>query len=125
MSFDISQLPAKARLLNPDLFAGTISARPSAEAVGVEAELHEAVYAECRRRGWIAFHGSMAARTHRTLGEPDFVILADSGRVLLIECKTKTGKLSPEQAAMIAHAAKLGHRIHVVRSVKEFLEVVG
>ena len=66
----------------------------------------------------------MGARTHRTLGEPDFVILADAGRVLMVECKTKTGKLSPEQAALIAHAAKLGHTVHVVRSLREFQEVM-
>jgi hypothetical protein len=66
----------------------------------------------------------MAARTHRTAGEPDFLILADGGRVLLIECKTRTGKLSPEQAALKHQAEKLGHRVHVVRSMKEFEEVI-
>ena len=48
-----------------------------------------------RRRGWIALHGSMAERTGRTLGEPDLVILADGGRVLFVECKSRRGKLSP------------------------------
>ena len=28
-----------------------------------EAELHEKIFDECRRRGWIALHGSMAERT--------------------------------------------------------------
>ena len=68
-------------------------------------------------------HGSMAERTCRTLGEPDFVILADGGRVLFVECKTKTGKLSPAQAALKFHAEKLGHTVHVVRSLEQFLEV--
>ena len=85
--------------------------------------MHEEVFAECRRRGWIALHGSMAERTCRTLGEPDFVILADGGRVLFVECKTKTGKLSPAQAALKFHAEKLGHTVHVVRSLEQFLEV--
>lgn len=93
-------------------------------AVESEADLHEQIFAECRRRGWIAFHGSMSERTHRTLGEPDFIILAGEGRQFLVECKSRTGKLSPEQTAIARHAAMLGHRIHVVRSFGEFLEVI-
>ena len=68
------------RRLNPHLFAP----RPSPGTGGIprESDLHEKIFDECRRRGWIALHGSMAERTCRTLGEPDFVILADGGRVL-------------------------------------------
>lgn len=94
-----------------------------------ESELHEQIFAECRRRGWIALHGAMSERTHRTAGEPDFVILR--GRtfemhptVLFVECKTRTGKLSMEQSAMIHHAKRLGHTIHVVRSFEEFLKLL-
>ena len=103
-----------------------------------ESELHEQIFAECRRRGWIALHGAMSERTHRTAGEPDFVILAqeksetiygDYGscwtpKTLLVECKTRTGKLSMDQAAMIHHAKRLGHTIHVVRSFEEFLALL-
>jgi hypothetical protein len=102
-----------------------IGASDDLERKGVkrEADLHAQIFDECRRRGWIAFHGSMAERTHRTAGEPDFQILCDGGKLLLIECKTRTGKLSIEQQAIIAHAAKLGHTIHVVRSFSEFLDL--
>lgn len=111
------------RRLNPHLF-GTRSAECGARnGVAREACLHEEIFDECRRRGWIALHGSMAERTCRTLGEPDFVILADGGRVLFVECKTKTGKLSPAQTALKFHAEKLGHTVHVVRSLDQFLEV--
>lgn len=89
-----------------------------------EAHLHELIFAECQRRGWIALHGSMAERTHRTAGEPDFVCIADGGRVLFIECKSRTGKLSAAQFALKFHAEKLGHTIHVVRSFEQFLEVI-
>lgn len=86
-----------------------------------EADLHEQIFSECRRRRWIAFHGAMSERTNRTLGEPDFIILANGGRVFFVECKSRSGKLGPEQQA-IAHAAKaLGHEINVVRSFREFL----
>lgn len=87
---------------------------------GSERDLHAQIFDECRRRGWIPLHGSMSERTHRTAGEPDFIIVRDGG-VLFVECKTRTGKLTREQQAMIAHAAKLGHTIHVVRSFQEFL----
>ena len=89
-----------------------------------EADLHAQIFDECRRRGWIALHGSMSERTHRTAGEPDFIILADGGRVLFVECKTAKGKLSLEQQAMIAHAAKLGTTIFVVRSMAEFFQIL-
>ena len=109
--------------LNPHLY-GTRSAECGARTGVVrEASLHEEVFDECRRRGWIALHGSMAERTCRTLGEPDFLILADGGRVLFVECKSRSGKLSPAQAALKHHAEKLGHTVYVVRSMEEFLEV--
>jgi Holliday junction resolvase-like predicted endonuclease len=92
--------------------------------VAVESDLHEQIFSECRRRGWIAFHGAMSERTHRTLGEPDFVILAEGGRLLMVECKSRTGKLSLDQQAIAAHARKLGHTIYTVRSVEEFLTVI-
>ena len=95
----------------------------SSPGVDRESDLHAQIFDECRRRGWIALHGSMAERTHRTAGEPDFVILGT--KIYLVECKTRIGKLSIAQQAMIAHAAKLGHTIHIVRSFEEFLNILG
>lgn len=85
-----------------------------------ESDLHDAIIDYCRERGWQYLHGSMAARTHRTLGEPDFVILAEHSKIRFVECKSKTGKLSPDQQAFIAHARKNGHIIYVVRTMEEF-----
>lgn len=87
-----------------------------------ERELHEQILAECRRRGWICFHGSMAHATRRTIGEPDFTILADAGRTLLVEAKSRSGKLRPEQAALAAWARKLGHHHATVRTFQEFAD---
>lgn len=113
------------RRLNPHLFGGPgPEVRGRKSEVSREADLHEAIFDECRRRCWIILHGSMAERTHRTLGEPDFVILADGGSVLFVECKSRTGKLSPAQAALKHHAEKLGHTVHVVRSLEEFLKLL-
>jgi hypothetical protein len=86
-----------------------------------EADLHEQIFAECRRRGWIPLHGAMSERTHRTIGEPDFIIIADRGQVLFVECKSSYGKLRPEQQALHIWMRKLGHTVHVVRSLAEFL----
>jgi hypothetical protein len=69
------------------------------------------------------FHGSMAHRTFRTPGEPDFVALLPNGRTVLIECKTRTGKLSNEQLGVKAQAEALGH-VYVVVRAKEDLEQV-
>ena len=89
-----------------------------------ESDLHDAILSECRARGWLALHGGMHRKTTRTLGEPDFVILADRGKVFLVEAKSKVGKLSLPQRAVQAWARKLGHEIHVVRTVEEFMGVV-
>ncbi len=86
-----------------------------------EAALHRGILEHARSRGWIALHGSMAYQTHRTIGEPDFMILADRGRVLLVEAKRPGSKLSCEQAALHAWAKRLGHTVHVVRTLAEFV----
>lgn len=90
-----------------------------------ESDLHDKILNECRRRGWIAFHGSMAHRTYRTGGEPDFTIVREHGEVLFVECKSKTGKLSPEQSAMMFHMNRLGCKLNIVRSFAEFIQVIG
>lgn len=102
-----------------------------------ESDLHEQIFSECRRRGWIALHGAMSERTHRNPGEWDYTILTDlpafvhteckccvNHRILFVELKTRTGKLSPAQAALHHHAKKLGHAVHVVRSFEEFLKLL-
>jgi hypothetical protein len=90
---------------------------------GAEAALHDKIIEHCRDRGWVYFHGSTARATHRTLGEPDFVVFLPDGRVLLVECKTRTGKLSTEQLALHAALGRLGHCVHVVRSLREFIQL--
>ena len=89
-----------------------------------EGELKREVLDECRRRGWIALHGSMAHRTHRTIGEPDIVVIAERRRVILLELKSRTGKSSPEQDALHAWARKLGHAVYVIKTMDEFQEAV-
>lgn len=94
------------------------------QGVAKESDLHADIIQECRRRGWVYLHGSMAEATHRTSGEPDFVIAADGGKTYYIEAKSRIGKLSPAQNAMRAHLEKLRHTYHVVRSMEDFLNAI-
>lgn len=104
----------------------TADAIDAANAPGVEEEvtLHHEILDYCRRHRHACFHGSMASRTHRTPGEPDFCVVAH-GQILLVECKTRTGKLSEEQMAVAKLVEMNGHRVHVVRHFREFLNLLG
>lgn len=95
----------------------------NSDGVDEEGELHAAILEECARRDWLVFHGSMAHKTYRTEGENDFHVLADSGHIFLVEAKSKHGKLSVKQKGVIAWAKKLGHTIHVVSSIDDFIAV--
>ncbi len=88
-----------------------------------ESDLHNQIIDYCKSKGWQYLHGSMAERTHRTLGEPDFIILAHGSQLRMVECKSKTGKLSLDQQGFIAHAARNGHVVHVVRSMEDFVKL--
>ena len=92
----------------------------STEGIDRERDLHEYIIKDCREKMWRFFRGSMCKPTHRTAGEPDFIILADHGRTLLVECKSKSGKLSIEQNAVISDAERLGHTVHVISSFSEW-----
>lgn len=94
----------------------------SPESSVTEAELQDAIAAECRRRGWICFRGSMAHRTHRTVGEPDLIVVTDKA-VWFCECKRKGEKLRPEQVAIAAWLIKLGANHMAVYSLEQFLDL--
>jgi hypothetical protein len=88
-----------------------------------ESGLHNAIIDYCKSKGWQYLHGSMAHRTRRVCGEPDFVVLAHGSQLRMVECKSKNGKLSLDQQAFIAHAKKNGHVVYVVRSMEEFVKL--
>lgn len=91
---------------------------------GQEEKLCQAIIRYCDARRWICARSRPDRPTTTMPGWPDFTILADGGRLFFVECKTRTGKLSPAQLGFHGWAERLGHRVHVVRSVGEFLEVV-
>jgi hypothetical protein len=58
------------------------------------------------------------------VGEPDLIVLADFGRVFLVELKSRDGKPSQAQQNLAAMARRLGHLVRVVRSLEEFVLLV-
>jgi hypothetical protein len=56
-------------------------------------------------------------------GVADFIIFADNGKVIVVEAKAKTGKLTPEQLGFSMWLEKLGHKCNCVRSFDEFLSL--
>lgn len=116
--------PAQFHEMEMRLSVGKQKPTVADDAVDDESELHKAILDDCKRRGWLCFHGSMAHRTHRTKGEPDMVIAADYGRVFFIEAKAKKGKVSTEQAGTILWLTRLGHTAAIVRNMVEYLQVI-
>lgn len=95
----------------------------ASEAAEREADLQAEIEAECRRRGWMPFRQRMDRAATMPVGFPDFVIMANDGRVIWIEAKAGKRKPSLEQRAMHAVAARLGHTVHVIRTMQEFYAV--
>lgn len=89
-----------------------------------EAELHDAILAECRRRGLCFIHSRMDRASTIQVGAPDFVIALPAGRTLWIECKSAKGVLRQAQAAFLATLQSLGHEAQVVRSLDQFLSLI-
>lgn len=87
-----------------------------------ESDLQSDIAEECRRRGWLVISSGMRRSTSTQPGTPDFIIVTEA-RVLFVECKTRTGKLSYEQQCFKAHLEKLGQEYHLVRSFTEFMQI--
>lgn len=85
--------------------------------------LHDQISAYCRAQfpPWKFIHARTDQRSTIEAGAPDFVIMAPDGRTFLIECKTKTSKLTTEQLGWALQARALGHTVHCVRSFQDFL----
>lgn len=73
----------------------------------------------------------VAERAGRTLryglcrGSSDLIgVLAPSGRLVALECKTEVGRLTEEQKLFLAHVRSRGGFATVVRSVSDFLEAM-
>lgn len=101
----------------------------STEALNVQApesesKLHDQICAECESRLWGYVHSRMDKRTTNARGVCDFIVLADGGRVFLVECKMPKKKFSGEQLIFEAVAKRNGHVVHRVETIEEFLKLV-
>lgn len=91
-----------------------------------EADLHTQIIAHCNAQWppWNVIHARMDKASTLEAGAPDFTIQLPAGRTLCVECKTKSGKLSEAQRNWAHKAKALGHTVHVVRSLAEFLALL-
>lgn len=114
------------RAKNPHLYPTAANSAPRADAVTDESELHDQIEAECRLRQWPYLHSRMDMPTTTNVGAPDFVIGLPTTppRTLWIECKTKTGKLTPQQTGFKVLIENARHEYYLVRSFAEFQEKV-
>ena len=102
--------------------------KPESCAAGVESEvadLHRPILAWCRNQvpAVPVFYTRPDRASGAFPGTPDFALIY-KGRCLLIEAKTKRGKLSTEQLAWHHLAARQGHTVHVIRSMEEFWNIL-
>ena len=107
---------------------GKVTARPVGE---VEWKLQAAAARRLRTIEGILFAAGMesgkrgpraqvqALATGLAAGHPDMTILLPEGRVMFIEYKTATGRLSPVQIERHAAMRELGHDVEVVKASTE------
>lgn len=80
-----------------------------------EAELQACVIDAAKRGGWLYMHIT-DSRKSAAVGFPDLVLVHPvTGRLLLIELKSQTGKLRPEQEKWLAALYRGGHEAGVWR----------
>lgn len=91
-----------------------------------EMKLHDKIIKHCMdqwpRWKYIRARPDQASGIQK--GCQDFTLFLPGGRTLCIECKSSTGKLSTDQLIWKHEMSLLGHTVHEVRSMEEFLQLV-
>ncbi len=118
--FELQQM--QARLAQKKVRQSDGQTIPMANGCEREKELHDRILEECAARGWLVIHSRMDMPSNVGIGVPDFAVFCAGGRVLLVEAKTRDGKLTPKQRAWLAWAQKLGHLACVARSFNDFVK---
>ncbi len=112
-----------------NLLARTAKNNPKADTLGEpvehEMKLHDDIMSYCMSRSprWMFIRARPDKRSTIAVGSPDFVIFLPCGKVLCVECKSKTGKWSGEQLAWREEMRMLGHELHECRSFDQFLSL--
>ena len=73
---------------------------------------------------WKVTNARSCERSTLEPGHADFIIWMPGGRFSIIETKAKVGKLPEDQRNWAHEMNRLGHTVHVVWSMAEFLEVI-
>jgi hypothetical protein len=105
----------------------TPPAASSALGDGPENRLHLEIMSYCDRQQprWRYRHMRMdCASTESIAGAEDFTIFLPNGKTLHIEVKRLTGKLDKDQVVWKFELERLGHVVHLVRSMDEFTALV-
>jgi len=87
--------------------------------------LHEQIINHCNAQWprWKFIHSRTDRRSTVEVGSQDFTIFMPGGKLLCVECKAKDKKLTSEQMAWWKEMDMLEHRVHLVYSLDEFIEL--
>lgn len=96
------------------------------EPVEQEMKLHEDIMSYCMAKSprWMFIRARSDKRSGIAIGANDMTIFMGDGKVLCVECKSKTGKLTKEQLIWREEMRLLGHTVHEVRSMEDFFKAV-
>lgn len=85
--------------------------------------LHEKIMQWCDSQWppWPYLHNRTDKRSTVAVGACDFLIYCPGGRTLTIECKSATGKQTQDQVIWAKRLEMVGHPVHLVRSMNDFL----
>jgi len=120
----ISTAQFQEMLARSERYSGRLP-KPS-EPVEKEATLHRQIMDWCNGQWprWKFIHARTDQRSTIQIGSHDLTVFGPFPKCLLIECKTKTGKLSEDQLIWKAEMSQLGWTVEVVRSMGEFLTLI-
>jgi len=121
MGFQMSDYFAmKARLEK------TAPVAPTSQPVDQESKLHADIIEFCDTRWprWKYIHARMDKKSCIQVGAQDFTIFLPDGRFLLVECKARGGKLDPDQQIWRKEMEMIGHTVHTIWSMDEFLALL-
>jgi len=92
----------------------------------LEKKLHREIMDHCDKQWprWKYIHSRMDKSTRNEIGVPDFVIALPNHRTFFVEAKRPGEKPTLAQAGWHAEMAKLGHTVHVVHDLTEFLKAI-
>lgn len=105
--------------------ASKFSGNKSLEAFdGLEAELHEQIEAELKKRRWYYVRSRMDRKTTTQKGVVDFIVAGNNGITYWLEIKRKNSKLTAEQTITKHVLLALGQRYETIFSFQQFLDFI-